>query len=297
MHVMPRVSVVMATYNWAPVLPFSIASVLDQTYTDFELLVIGDCCTDESREVVASFEDPRVKWHNLAENVGHQSGPNNEGLRRASGSVVAYLGHDDLWLPSHLELLVAAIDAGAHFAHTTRLMVSPDAPPRLKPRPGWAYTPGDGIPPTSVMHGRDLALSVGGWRGARDTGALDPDSELWQRIAQASAPPRWVRRITCVKFPAVQRAGVYRERPHHEQASWLKTIRSHPDPEAAFARLHAESGQHRRTGARRLIRKLLRSGIAQRVLPPLRRVGILPKTADTAEQRRLANRVFKGLDD
>jgi len=42
----PRVTVIMATYNWATVLPYSIGSVLDQTFTDFELLVIGDGCTD-----------------------------------------------------------------------------------------------------------------------------------------------------------------------------------------------------------------------------------------------------------
>ena len=69
---MPRVTVVMATYNWATVLPYSIASILDQTFTDFELLVIGDGCTGDSAEVVAGFDDPRVQWHNLPSNAGHQ---------------------------------------------------------------------------------------------------------------------------------------------------------------------------------------------------------------------------------
>ena len=108
---------IIATYNWATVLPYSIGSVLDQTFTDFELLVIGDGCTDESEQVVAAIADPRVHWINLPTNTGNQAGPNNEGLRRARGDIVAHLGHDDLWLPRHLEHLVAAIDAGAAVAH------------------------------------------------------------------------------------------------------------------------------------------------------------------------------------
>ena len=86
---MPRVTVITATYNWATVLPYSIASVLDQTFTDFELLVVGDGCTDESAQVVSAIADPRVHWCNLPGNVGHQYAPNNEGIRRANGEVIA----------------------------------------------------------------------------------------------------------------------------------------------------------------------------------------------------------------
>src|SRR5215210_8057805 len=98
----PRVTVVIATYNWSTVLPYSIGSVLDQTFTDFELLVVGDGCTDDSERVVAEIRDPRVRWIDIAP-TGHQSGPNNEGLRQARGELIAYLGHDDLWMPHHLE--------------------------------------------------------------------------------------------------------------------------------------------------------------------------------------------------
>src|SRR5438552_3536771 len=58
----PRVSVVIATYNWSSVLPFSIGSVLRQTFSDFEVLVIGDGCTDDSERVVAAIDDPRIRW-------------------------------------------------------------------------------------------------------------------------------------------------------------------------------------------------------------------------------------------
>ena len=298
---MPRVTVIIATYNWATVLPFSIASVLDQTFTDFELLVIGDGCTDESAEVVEAVDDPRVRWLNLAGNVGHQSGPNNEGLRRAAGDVVAYLGHDDVWLPRHLESLVGALDGstgrGARLAHATTLLVEPGEPPSRWPTHGWRYRPGVWIPPTSMAHDRDLAVAVGGWHGPRDTGTLDPEAELWQRMAQASTAPRWVRRTTCVKLSAALRRGVYRDRPHDEQEEWLRNIRSHADPEAEFERLYPESATRHRTFTQRTVERA-RDAVALRTR--LRRIGLLAEVADTgptAEERRLAYRVVKGLDD
>ena len=123
---MPRVTVITATYNWSEVLRFSIASVLRQTFGDFEILVVGDGCTDDSEEVVRSFKDPRVRWLNLPQNTQHQSGPNNEGLRQARGEIIAYLGHDDLWLPHHLESHVAELDtSGADIAYSLALLIAP----------------------------------------------------------------------------------------------------------------------------------------------------------------------------
>ena len=89
----PLVSVITATYNWSSVLRYAIQSVLRQTCQDFEMIVVGDGCTDDSAEVVASFDDPRLRWHNLPHNTGHQSAPNNAGLELARGRYVAYLGH------------------------------------------------------------------------------------------------------------------------------------------------------------------------------------------------------------
>ena len=77
---MPRVTVITPTYNWSSVLPYSVGSALRQTFTDFEVLVVGDGCTDDSGAVVEAFGDERVRWINLPANTGHQSEPNNEGL-------------------------------------------------------------------------------------------------------------------------------------------------------------------------------------------------------------------------
>src|SRR4029453_18799999 len=98
----PSVSVIIAAYNWSSVLRCAIASVLRQTFTDFELWVVGDACTDDSEAVARSFGDPRVHWHNLERNSGSQWAPNNAGAVRARGEYIAYLGQDALWDPRHL---------------------------------------------------------------------------------------------------------------------------------------------------------------------------------------------------
>src|SRR3954468_6377757 len=107
----PTVSVIISTYNWSSVLRYAITSVLAQTFSDFELIVVGDCCTDDSEAVVRSFDDQRVGWHNLAQNCGSQFGPNNHGLSLARGPYIAYLGHDDLWHQDHLARLVCGIES------------------------------------------------------------------------------------------------------------------------------------------------------------------------------------------
>jgi len=221
---MPRVTVIISTYNWSTVLPYSIGSVLGQTFTDFELLVIGDGCTDDSGEVVNAIADPRVRWINI-ERFGHQSGPNNEGLRQARGEYIAYLGHDDLWLPHHLEVLVAALDAGADLAHSLIAMVPPAASnkPLTVAAEAWK-------PPSSVMHRRSVIGEIGGWRDFREL-TITPEGDLWRRFEQGGFRIEFVPRLTAIKFPALWRRDVYRQRPCEEQKTWLARIRSEPDLE------------------------------------------------------------------
>jgi glycosyltransferase involved in cell wall biosynthesis len=227
--VSPRVTVVIPTYNWATVLPFSIGSVLDQTFADFELFVIGDCCTDESEQVVKQIGDDRIEWINLEIPTKHQVGPNNEGLKRARGDIVAYLGHDDLWLPRHLELLVGALE-NTTFAHARQLRVVPNEQPRVLPPRGWSYKRGARIPPTSMAHRRTAAT----WRMPSETGQLDPEDDLAARLYDDFGKPTLVPLVTSVKFPAAERPNVYRTRPHDEQEEWLALIRATKNPEQRF---------------------------------------------------------------
>ena len=227
----PRVSVIIPTYNWSSVLPYSIGSVLRQTFSDFELLVVGDGCTDDSEQVVTAITDPRLRWINLSVNDGHQSAPNNEGLLQARGSIIAYLGHDDLWLPHHLEVMVAAIDCGADVAHSIVHMIGAEG--KILPPAGEMpqFQPGQWMPPTGVAHRRIATEKVGHWKDYRDL-SLDPEADLWLRMHQAGFVFQCVPRLTAVKFPAVYRKDIYKKRPSHEQQQWTERILKEQDLEA-----------------------------------------------------------------
>lgn len=285
----PRVTIIIATWNWSEVLPFSIGSALLQTFADFELLVVGDGCTDDSERVVAGIGDPRVRWINLPENSGHQSAPNSEGLRQARGEIVAYLGHDDLWLPHHLDCLVGAIDEGADLAYGIVRIVTPDSADDgcfIWPN----YDPGDCLPPTSVVHRRALAAAAGGWPDYRAL-TCDPETELWRRFHQAGARIRFVPRLTAVKLPAANRRNVYRERPCHEQAAWLERIRSTDvEAEELASNLVATHARAKPKPYGALLREVARRGAAG-LLARLRR-----KRAPGPGEALARRRLYKGLD-
>jgi glycosyltransferase involved in cell wall biosynthesis len=159
----PLVTVLIATYNRSSVLRCAIESVLWQTLNDFELWVIGDGCTDDSADVVATFEDPRVHWYNLPRNSGYQSEPNNEGLRRAKGKYVAYLNHDDLWLPNHLQVLVHRIEeTGADFVFCVLEKIRASGESHVE-IPEYPHAP---LPPhaTATLHRRDVIKDIGYWK-------------------------------------------------------------------------------------------------------------------------------------
>lgn len=96
-----KVSVIIPTYNYGRFLGEAIQSVLDQTFTDFELIVVDDGSTDNTKEVVSSFKDSRIKYI-FQENCG-VSAAQNTGIRASTGEYIAILGSDDKWFPENLE--------------------------------------------------------------------------------------------------------------------------------------------------------------------------------------------------
>jgi Glycosyl transferase family 2 len=288
----PSVTIILPTFNWSGVLPFSIGSALRQTFADFELLVIGDECTDDSAAVVGAIDDKRVRWINLATHVGHQSGPNSEGLRQARGRFVAYLGHDDLWFPHHLECLLPAIETGADLVFGLTAMVRPDGF-TIEPAPARSrYTSSLWIPPTSVVHRRHVVEQVGGWQHPRDI-PIDAEADLWRRVHEAGHAIDAVPRLTSIKFPAVWRKNVYVDRPHHEQAEWFERMKAETDLEPKLlGRMFTEAG-NRLDSARGLLKSsfdVVAHTIRARLLRHLPRLYLFAKNG----QRR-RHRTFKGL--
>lgn len=96
---MPRVSVLMPVYNCEPYIDKAIESVLNQTYQDFELIVVNDGSTDRSGEIASSY--PQVRYYDCP----HRGIPatRNFALSKAEGEMIAFLDADDLWTPEKLE--------------------------------------------------------------------------------------------------------------------------------------------------------------------------------------------------
>ena len=99
------VSVIIPTYNREGVLKRSIISVLEQTYTDLELIVADDCSTDNTADLVKSIDDDRLKYICLEKNQG-ACAARNAGISAAQGEYIAFQDSDDIWLPDKLETML-----------------------------------------------------------------------------------------------------------------------------------------------------------------------------------------------
>lgn len=96
------VSIITPTYNCGDYIADTIRSVLAQTYKDWEMIIVDDCSSDNTKEVVDGFNDSRIKYHRLANNSG-AAVARTEAMRLADGEYMAFLDSDDLWMPDKLE--------------------------------------------------------------------------------------------------------------------------------------------------------------------------------------------------
>jgi hypothetical protein len=106
----PKVSVLMATYNGAGFIRPSVNSLLAQTFRDFELIIVDDCSTDATPDILRSFDDPRIRIIRNEKNLGVVLS-RNRCLAHATGGYIAMQDHDDLSRPTRLALQVAYLDA------------------------------------------------------------------------------------------------------------------------------------------------------------------------------------------
>lgn len=230
----PTLSIVVATYNRSRVLRHAIRSVVASTFEDWELIVVGDACTDDTSSCVDSFGDPRIRFVNLPVNCGDQSGPNNHGVALARGRYIAFLNHDDLYLPDHLANCVAALDGGK-----ADLVWAPIAVANPRDDAGAAgipcsfalagvpaahgYTPFAFYSASSWVFRRELAQRVGPWSRA-DRLFVTTSQEWLFRAWRAGASLQFVPKVGVLVVWSGLRSGSYakQESPEHEElVQWM----------------------------------------------------------------------------
>jgi glycosyltransferase involved in cell wall biosynthesis len=225
----PFFTIVVATFNRGRHIIPTIEAALDQTVTDFELLIVGDGVTDDTLVQVPR-EDPRLRVIELTTlNSGSQSMPNNAGIAAARGRYVAYLGHDDIWMPDHLANLaqifmktgcdVAVAGCAYHGPPGTDLLLVTGLFKDSSAARRHFF------PPSSFAHRLSLASQIGGWRAPQTTKA-PVDCDFLLRSVDAGARFVSTGRVTVHKFAAGHRYLSYIDQSSSEQCEMLAAIRS-----------------------------------------------------------------------
>jgi len=184
---MPKVSVIIPTYNRLPMLKEALDSVLSQDFEDFELIVVDDGSTDGTAEVIKGYGG-RVKLLQYPENRG-VSAARNQGILKARGKYIAFLDSDDLWVKGKQKIQVAFLDDNPHYplCYTDEIWIRKGR--RVNPKfkhakySGWIFEkclPLCTISPSSAMMRRALFSKVGLFDEALP---VCEDYDFWLRVS------------------------------------------------------------------------------------------------------------------
>jgi glycosyltransferase involved in cell wall biosynthesis len=192
---MASVAIVIPAYNQAHYLGEAIRSALAQTYADLAVIVVDDGSTDPTREVVESFNDPRITYV-YQENAG-LSAARNTGIRRTNSPYISFLDSDDLFLPEKLSLLVPLLekDAEIHLAAGQAVVIDEKGRRREKqsenkiPDPSSRFLLYNPLHVGSVLLRRACLEKIGLFD--EDLRAYE-DWDLWLRLLRAGYRIAWI---------------------------------------------------------------------------------------------------------
>jgi hypothetical protein len=223
---MPRVTIIISTYNRSDVLRCAIATVQLQTFQDWELIVVGDACTDDTADVVAAFRDPRIRFTNRETNFGEQSAPHNDGFAMAKGSLVAYLNHDDLWFPNHLDSLVRCLDkTGADLVYALRLSLGEDGRAYCGlTNAELRYDPTHIVESSLWLVRSEVIDELKGWRDATSIHASTPSQDFLTRAWRRSKDIRCHPRVTAILLHAGTRPNSFKLRDSRQHEALVAAM-------------------------------------------------------------------------
>ncbi len=179
---MPKISVITSTFNRSKRLKKTIDSVLNQEFKDFELIIVDDCSTDDTKKIIESYNDDRIVPIYREENHGHDGKPKNEGLKIAKGEYITFLDDDDLYYPEALKILYKYItNTGADVVYGDYLITD-----KKETKPGWSVNFDAGT--LSKMNFISMCVAIIKKESILAVGGLDEDVpkfkdwNLWLRM-------------------------------------------------------------------------------------------------------------------
>lgn len=191
MNSSPLVSIVIPTYNHAPMLQRALATVIEQTYQNWNAIVVNNYSTDNTLEVVAKFNDPRIQCVNFRNN-GVIGASRNEGIKLATGEYVAFLDSDDTWFPTKVEKSVSSLENGSDLVCHAEYWIDESGKSRLVTYgPSEAAThhnliyKGNRISTSATMVRATLLKEVNGFDVSPELISTE-DYDLWIRLAAKS---------------------------------------------------------------------------------------------------------------
>ena len=189
---LPRISVVIPTYNRAHELDRCLNALFKQTYKNFEVIVCDDGSTDGSKNVVDNYVDRLDLIYVVSENFGGPARPRNLGIHAATSAYIAFLDSDDWWTPEKLSLCASKLaNDDIDLLYHDMLISNSSSNSQYKylkafePRRGMFHallTTGVSIPNSSVVVRRSLLLEIGGVSEDRDLISIE-DYDTWVKIA------------------------------------------------------------------------------------------------------------------
>jgi glycosyltransferase involved in cell wall biosynthesis len=228
----PLISIIIAAYNRSNVLHYAIMSVIQQTFTNWELLIVDDASTDDTSAVAASFKDERIRYIRHEKNTGGQSEPHNEGFRQSRGHFIAYISQDDLWFPDHLEKQLTTIQTShADWVFSLGFVVIPHGKVVMSGiMPGGVYNPRYTplILASLWFLRREVIEELGGWLFYRAI-RISPSQDFIQRAWKAKKKIVMTPYPTVILFHSGHRPNSYLNRESNENRDYYAKLCSDPD--------------------------------------------------------------------
>jgi len=194
--IIPTVSIVIPTYNHAKFINKALESVINQTYKNWEAIIIDNNSTDDTDKVINQYNDTRIKYLKINNN-GVIAKSRNLGIKEAKGEWIAFLDSDDWWTNDKLEVCLSKIDKDVDFIHHSYEYVNKSKfffkkkiikgrelkKPILNDLLIGSITKGTQISNSSVIVRKNILLKIGGLNENKILVGAD-DYDTWLRIAQ-----------------------------------------------------------------------------------------------------------------